>query len=815
MKNGVSSLRTAGLFLMDAAGALGVTVDKHLPLDQRVDAIFYAMDKDRSGYISFDEYQVFLSRAGALQAQAVVERLFSQLEEDNDDPQEEVKQAVEEPPLEETACEEPGPEVEAEAEAEAEPAPEPEPEPEPELERELEVEPEVEPESDQEFGENEDEMELPLPDLTPPEPAPLVPELALAASAQQLSNGAAKLTKAKPVTRKLSSSTPPMAGSPGKAIVGLKMRQEAVVLPAVVKDWKVGHVQQWLEHDMLLPQYQQSFLAASVDGLVLLSLNETMVRCNLGVNDELHCMKLVMHVDELRKGQQATNGSGPGASDYAARAKARNQALRSGWERGDGSPDRGTASLIDRARLEMLLEEKNKKDASAKATTGTRDSWNYQYSGPKTPKDEGEFEVAMGALRESVLGPGEGGKPRRRRKVPSSATSYEALALIKKAMWEAAAVLKDEQELAKAQERDSDLGSVSEASSVQCQDRLGGTGMKLLFEAFIGLKNNGARWLGANNKLTRLKLEGGIASLLHLDVPWELFDLVFNRIDTVSNGCLSLEEFIGAFGDTDDLQALDGGPGLGAMGTRPEDGGELQVLRCKLCQVVETLQELNYSLQEVFSCFDRNGSGAVSVSEFTSLMKLLLGKSVTKHQMFLMLSCIDESGDRQIQLSELRAFFYSVWASHLAQLNHKIKLSPNNESLRAKRRDLRNVIRGSFSRTFRDSVADKPKGMPGPFTSILERMGLGELSPALMLDAPTSPVKKKGHTKARTGRNELIRTKMERGRMPSRENARLGLPFTHDLSGIPLSTVRNEQALLEKKLSRGLRGREASRLLPH
>lgn len=44
-----------------------------------------------------------------------------------------------------------------------------------------------------------------------------------------------------------------------------------------------------------------------------------------------------------------------------------------------------------------------------------------------------------------------------------------------------------------------------------------------VYECFVALRNNGARWLGHVPKMTRLKLEGGMQVLLCLSVEWNQF----------------------------------------------------------------------------------------------------------------------------------------------------------------------------------------------------------------------------------------------------------------------------------------------------
>lgn len=70
-----------------------------------------------------------------------------------------------------------------------------------------------------------------------------------------------------------------------------------------------------------------------------------------------------------------------------------------------------------------------------------------------------------------------------------------------------------------------------------------------------------------------------------------------------------------------------------------------QVMSC----VSWTLLVHGLSLQEVLWCFDRNGDGSVSLSEFNSLLRLLLGprSGVGRHEVALVMGAIDTSLDRR------------------------------------------------------------------------------------------------------------------------------------------------------------------------
>lgn len=84
--------------------------------------------------------------------------------------------------------------------------------------------------------------------------------------------------------------------------------------------------------------------------------------------------------------------------------------------------------------------------------------------------------------------------------------------------------------------------------------------MTVVFRAFVKAQNNKARWLGSNNKLTRLKFHGGMERVLRLKMNWAQFDAMWNKLDSARSGDLDLEEFRTCFGDLDDFANLEGTP---------------------------------------------------------------------------------------------------------------------------------------------------------------------------------------------------------------------------------------------------------------
>jgi len=47
--------------------------------------------------------------------------------------------------------------------------------------------------------------------------------------------------------------------------------------------------------------------------------------------------------------------------------------------------------------------------------------------------------------------------------------------------------------------------------------------LEAVYKKFINLKNNGARWIGQLDKLSRAKFQGGINALLGIEISWHQF----------------------------------------------------------------------------------------------------------------------------------------------------------------------------------------------------------------------------------------------------------------------------------------------------
>jgi Ca2+-binding EF-hand superfamily protein len=221
-----------------------------------------------------------------------------------------------------------------------------------------------------------------------------------------------------------------------------------------------------------------------------------------------------------------------------------------------------------------------------------------------------------------------------------------------------------------------------------------------------------------------------------------MIDLLFRRLDVDKDAELSFDEFYQAFGDPT--------PGI----TLSED---LVIVREALVQVLDRLEERNLTLIQAWQAFDRDASGNISIAEFSTLVRFLTtnqnhhyhhhhdqegGRLVhlSKHQIYLMMQCLDTSADRRINQQEFLKFFFIMWSHRLMQVQdllfeyenpyeHQETTSQQQDhfiALKKKRKELRKALRKNFSRPFRDSMRclEIENGLPGPFTGLLNQFKL-------------------------------------------------------------------------------------------
>ncbi|OQR81838.1 hypothetical protein THRCLA_11359 [Thraustotheca clavata] len=499
-----------------------------------------------------------------------------------------------------------------------------------------------------------------------------------------------------------------------------------------VELWKVADVSQWLQHEVELPQYIPDFEKSSVDGSLLLTLTQDDLSCQLGIQQPLHLRKLFNKILTLQeKNRPRTN-----------RLKKEIKL--------PPSPSTGVeeeqlhlmgVNSVERSKLVFKAKEKQKKEIPV-----DKRNWNFEYTGNRPPqksssaletinkiiaqdKEKNAFDNAMNDIIAQIQTPI---MPLLR--VPLILNTDETLEILKQAIWKFGQICVNEEviKVKRNHETSSDFGDdVDDKLQFDSDEKVAHDVVRLVFIAFTKLKNNGARWLHDNapsdTKLSRLKFQGGLLSLLNIELSWHQFDELFRRIDLHRNGELTIEDFIKAFGNQK--------PGSGMS-------NDMLVVQEALTRMVDRLEEHNVTLLQAWQAFDRDNSGSVSPSEFSTLVRFLTHveghDDLTKHQVFMMMSALDTSCDRQIQQSEFMRFIFIVWSYKLMQLQHYLhkyeqkydkhlgskEFDANYLIIKQRKTSLRKALRQNFSRPFRDAMRCSNVAIPGPFQNLLDKFHL-------------------------------------------------------------------------------------------
>jgi Ca2+-binding EF-hand superfamily protein len=272
-------------------------------------------------------------------------------------------------------------------------------------------------------------------------------------------------------------------------------------------------------------------------------------------------------------------------------------------------------------------------------------------------------------------------------------------------------------------------------------DRVG-----LIFSTMVNLQNNGASWIGQNDKLTRLKLYGALESVLRLKLGWPQFDALWTHLDSFRTGEIDKSEFKAYFGD---LSSFETNEGIGTLSTH--DGtSDMRAFAKILYEFCDILRGIGFTVSEIFSTFDRNGSGLISLSEFCSLVRTVLGKNVDKKQIYRAFALFDIDNSRSVELNEIMLIIYKIWKSQLQELAEKISaLDERTEGtevdrLIKERGRIKDAIRKNYPREWRDRTERLGDSkLSGPFSSLLNSLQIGTkkftLSPTLRSTTNFSP----------------------------------------------------------------------------
>lgn len=256
-----------------------------------------------------------------------------------------------------------------------------------------------------------------------------------------------------------------------------------------IKSWTVGHVLGWLVERLQLPQYVEPFRDASVDGLVLVDLNDDLLK-DMGVPYPLHRLKILRHTQEMIKQQRAREKQAESRLEkrntqplYAISSSHHSEGFPHkhtgrttkiaerprNWMISDGEGEKQTLAVT---KLPMNTRSCDRKTPGILGTTGAVSMCTLQVdremAGPMDQEPqpppvelalnrdsysvEEAFAHAMDEVRDEYLREGDdsgsisvsfGRSKNRRRRVPTNATTSEVFEVVKNAMWEAATVLED------------------------------------------------------------------------------------------------------------------------------------------------------------------------------------------------------------------------------------------------------------------------------------------------------------------------------------------------------------------------------------
>lgn len=177
-------------------------------------------------------------------------------------------------------------------------------------------------------------------------------------------------------------------------------------------------------------------------------------------------------------------------------------------------------------------------------------------------------------------------------------------------------------------------------------------------------------------------------------------------MDAVRQGDVSFEEFYSFFADGNKVAHQ-----------------ELQDLANVFGKLFRLISASDLSINEIFAAFDRNGSGSVSVSEFCSIVQVLLrSERIEKSTIYKSFLALDSSVDKTISLKELSLMIHAFWKYRLDFLKTSIPSVTDNSILREmliEKEKLKAALNKNFNRAFRQVQPLSVDSLEEPLASIL------------------------------------------------------------------------------------------------
>jgi len=334
----------------------------------------------------------------------------------------------------------------------------------------------------------------------------------------------------------------------------------------------------------------------------------------------------------------------------------------------------------------------------------------------------------------------------------------------------------------------------------------------LVYDALVNMTNNDAAFIGSNCKLTRLKLYGGCESLLRLRLTWSQFDSLWTRLDRMRSGDLDKGEFKAFFGDLSEFETKDGVQGLGTVGNIHDDMKNLTRVLYELCDV---MRHAGFTVNEMFSSFDRDGGGNITVNEFCSMLRLILGPTFDRKLVYQSLLTLDTDRNKSISREEFFMFVYKTWRLQMEEIDYKKSCLDENKqtdaekmhTLTQERLLIKSAVKKNFPRALRDVLEASSMQLSGPFATLFkdelksnanatntatESQSPTPASPArgVSRSLPVSPVSgarsgARPHSPSKvnnTGQIMRFKIRPPGASSPTRSGERLTLPHIKDMS---------------------------------
>lgn len=492
-------------------------------------------------------------------------------------------------------------------------------------------------------------------------------------------------------------------------------------LPTSILDWKVDEVLQWLEEEMELSQYADAIVRNAVNGRLLLTLSEAEIEPELGVTVPLHKRKLMTHIAELqevvgypppqlepKRTRIVRVNPNPQTTETPAFIR-REQLLyqvKHATSQPDETPFNSTKAAKKRPMQTKLVVEQSPALAIASSTNAkahTRPVSTVQATdrADTGANSEGEsFADAMQDILEAVgastpfkSDAGEAQTEPRTQppsvsesavlpKLPfiqigSITSTDELFEIVKKRIHQLAGQLlpllsqQDGDTFSDFGDGDDDDNNGDQAADSYASVRDAQQQASDLRLVFNAMASSHAKEV----KLSRLRFQESLLSLLAIDASWHQFDLLFRRIDVNSNAELTFDEFQRVFRKE-------------YIGFKE---GDLSVFQDALVDfVVDRLDSQEWTLLELFKAFARDGGGKISIAEFGTLVRFLFARTpsrlgrkldqrgkqphqtLSNRQIYLLLSCIDVSSDHRIGQQEFLRFFFVVWSTRLMEVQDQL-----------------------------------------------------------------------------------------------------------------------------------------------